>query len=83
MQRRQRLLPSTVGQNIKTGNNQNKSDTKQITLPHVSSYTHIFEEFDSNRTPLTPPGTKVVINSSPKNHTSWTPHGEDGCYIGP
>ena len=36
------------------------------TLPHLSAYTHIFGEFDYNRTPLYPPGTRIVIHYCPK-----------------
>ena len=32
------------------------------TLTHISAYTHIFRDFDFNRTPLAPPGTRVVMN---------------------
>ena len=45
-------------------------------LPHLSSYTDIFGEFDSNRTPFAPPGTRVAIHNSPNYRASWAPHGE-------
>ena len=44
---------------------------------------HIFGEFDFNRTPLAPPGTRIVIQNRPTDCSSWEPHGEDGWYIGP
>ena len=56
---------------------------KSITLPHISAYTHIFGEFDFNCTPLSPPGTRVVINNRTNDQASWAPHGEYGWYIGP
>ena len=37
------------------------------TLPHISAYTQIFGEFDFNRTPLSPTGTRVVINNMPND----------------
>ena len=46
-----------------------------IIHPQLSAYTHIFEEFDYNRTPLAPQGTIVVIYQRPKDRTSWAPHG--------
>ena len=53
------------------------------TLPSISYYTHIFGEFDFNRTPLAPPGTRSVIHNRPNDRASWAPYGEYGCYIGP
>ena len=53
------------------------------TIPNISAYTHIFGKFDFNRTPLSPPGTRVVIHNKPNVHASWDPHGENGWYIGP
>ena len=52
------------------------------TFPHISAYTHIFGEFDFNRTPLSPPGTIVVIHNRSNGRASWAPHGEGGWYIG-
>ena len=40
---------------------------KLITLPHISAYTHIFGEFDFERTHLTPPDTRVVIHNRPND----------------
>ena len=48
---------------------------KSRTLPHISAYTHIFGEFDFNRTPLSPPGTRVVMHDIPNNRASWAPYG--------
>ena len=48
------------------------------TLPHISAYTHIFGEFDFNRTPLSPPGTRIVIYNRPNDRAWWAPHGEYG-----
>ena len=48
---------------------------KSRTLPHLSSYTHIFGEFYFNRTPLAPPGTRIVIHNRPNDRASWAPHG--------
>ena len=43
--------------------------------PHLSSYTHIFGEFDYNRTPFARPGTRIVIHHRPNYRASWAPHG--------
>ena len=56
---------------------------KSRTLPHISAYTPIFGEFYFNRIPLSPPGTRVVMHNIPNDCTSWAPHGEYVCYIGP
>jgi hypothetical protein len=39
--------------------------------------------FDYNRTPLAPPGTKIVIHEKPNQRRLWDPHGVDGWYLGP
>ena len=40
------------------------------TLTHISAYNHIFGEFCFNRTPLAPPGTRVVIHNRPNDRAS-------------
>ena len=42
---------------------------QSITLPHISAYTHIFGEFYFNRTPLSPPGTRIVIHNISNDRT--------------
>jgi hypothetical protein len=39
--------------------------------------------FDFNRTPLAPPGTRVIAHEKPDQRASWDPHGLDGYYLGP
>ena len=51
--------------------------------PKLSSYAYLFGNFDFNRTPLAPPGTKTVVHNRPSSRPSWGFHGEDGFYIGP
>ena len=51
--------------------------------PKLSAYAYLFGEFDFNKTPLAPPGTKVLAHSKPGNRASWAPHGLQGWYIGP
>ena len=40
-------------------------------------------DFDYNRTPLCPPGTKALVYIDPKNRATWAPHVIDAWYIGP
>ena len=51
--------------------------------PTLSAWSYLFRPFDFNKTPLAPPGTKLVIHKKPTNRKSWDFHGEDGYYIGP
>jgi hypothetical protein len=51
--------------------------------PHLSAHAYLFGNFDFNRTPLAPPGTRVVIHEKPRQRASWAYHGVDGWYIGP
>jgi hypothetical protein len=45
--------------------------------PSVLAAAHIFGQFDFNRTPLAPPGTRSVAHVKPKDRKTWAPHGED------
>ena len=51
--------------------------------PKMSAYTAIWGEFDYNKTPIVPPGTKVLAHTKPSNRTSWGVNGEEGWTIGP
>ena len=51
--------------------------------PHLSAYASLFGQFDFNRTPLAPPGTKIVIHLKPNQRPSWGFHGQEVWYIGP
>ena len=53
------------------------------THPQLSAYASLFGQFDFNRTPLAPPGTKIVFHSKPSQRASWAFHGQEGWYIGP
>jgi hypothetical protein len=39
--------------------------------------------FDFNKTPMAPPGTKVILHEKPQQRKSWDPHGAEGWYLGP
>jgi hypothetical protein len=51
--------------------------------PTISAATQLYGQFDFNRTPLAPPGTRAVRHVKPKSRRSWAPHGEDTWYVGP
>ena len=51
--------------------------------PKLSAYAQVHGPFDYNRTPMAPPGTKVLIHDKPNNRGTWAPHGTEGWYIGP
>ena len=51
--------------------------------PTLFFYAYLFGNFDFNKTPLAPIGTKLVIHAKPNKRDSWSFHGEDGWYIGP
>lgn len=51
--------------------------------PKLSAYAYLFGVFDFNKTPLAPPGTKVLMHDKANNRASWAYHGTDGWYVGP
>ena len=50
--------------------------------PRLSSEAQLNGSFDFNRTPLAPPGTKVLVYDTPDHRRTWAAHGIDGWYIG-
>jgi hypothetical protein len=53
------------------------------TNPNVSAYKTLFGNFNYNKTPLMPPGVKVVVHEKPHQRGTWEPHGKLGWYLGP
>ena len=51
--------------------------------PHLSAYAVINGNYDFNRSPMAPPGTKVVTHLKPAQRASWDFHGDGGFYVGP
>jgi hypothetical protein len=51
--------------------------------PKLSAWAQLNGNFDFNRTPIAPPGIRVIVNEKPGARTSWSPHGLDGWYTGP
>ena len=56
---------------------------KSCTNPQLSAYAHLYGPFDYLRTPLAPPGMKIIVHERPQDRGSWSPHGIDGWYVGP
>jgi hypothetical protein len=51
--------------------------------PKLSAYAYLHGNFDFNKTPLAPPGTRVVVYLKPDKQPSWAFHAEEGWYVGP
>ena len=51
--------------------------------PALSEYSYLFGPYYFNKSPMAPPGTRVIVNDKPGNLTSWVRHGTPGWYIGP
>jgi hypothetical protein len=51
--------------------------------PRLSSWAQVHGAFDFNRTPLAPPGVKVLVHEKPSVRKTWAPHAVDRWYIGP
>ena len=50
--------------------------------PHLSTYDSINGAFNFNKTPLSPPGNRVLIHNKTGKRKSWDPAGTDGWYVG-
>jgi hypothetical protein len=51
--------------------------------PKLSASTHIDGQYDFNRSPKAPPGTRIIAHETSSRRRTWAPHGQDGWYIGP
>jgi hypothetical protein len=51
--------------------------------PKLSAHAQINGHFDYNRTPIGPPGCRVLAHVKTSDRTTWSPHGLDGWYVGP
>jgi hypothetical protein len=51
--------------------------------PKLSASTQIDGQYDYNRSPMAPPGTRIIAHETPSRRRTWAPHGQDGWYIGP
>lgn len=50
---------------------------------NISAYMYQFGNFNWNKTPLAPPGTKVVAHDPPNTRGTWDLNGTVGWYVGP
>jgi hypothetical protein len=50
--------------------------------PKLSAATHLFGQYDFNRAPMAPQGTRTIAHETPGRRRTWAPHGQDGWYIG-
>jgi hypothetical protein len=50
--------------------------------PRLSAEAQLNGAFDYNKTPLAPPGTKVLVHETPNKRRTWAVHGVDGWYLG-
>ena len=44
----------------------------------MPAYTALDEQFDFNKTPIAPPGIKVIVHSKPQEYITWEIHGVPG-----
>ena len=51
--------------------------------PKLSAWAYLHGNYDFNKWPLAPPGTRVVLHEKSDKRASWAYHGVDGWYIGP
>jgi hypothetical protein len=51
--------------------------------PRLSSEAQLNGAFDFNKTPLAPPGTRVISHEQTGVQRTWSIHGTDGWYLGP
>ena len=51
--------------------------------PKLLSWAYLFGNFDFNKSPLLPLGTKIILHTKPGKRASWDFHGEQEYYIGP
>ncbi|KAI2497587.1 hypothetical protein MHU86_16893 [Fragilaria crotonensis] len=51
--------------------------------PSLSAHAQLHGAVDFNRTPIAPPGIRVLVHVKPAERTTWSPHGADGWYTGP
>ena len=50
--------------------------------PRISAEVILNGQFNYGRTPLAPPGTRVIVHEAPSVRKAWDAHGVDGWYIG-
>jgi len=51
--------------------------------PKLSAWAQVYGHYDFNRTPIAPPGIKVLVHKKPSNRNTWASHAIEGWYVGP
>jgi hypothetical protein len=51
--------------------------------PKLSAWAQLHGTFDYNRTPLAPPGIRVLVHEKSDDRITWSPHATDGWYTKP
>jgi hypothetical protein len=72
-----------VGQNTAPSGHDIKYMRTSRINPNLSAATHIFGQYDFNRAPMAPSGTRIIAHETPGRRRTWAPHGQDGWYIEP
>ena len=49
--------------------------------PQLSAWSFLFGVHNFNKTPLLPPGTKLVVHEKPSQKSSWSFHDQPGWYV--
>lgn len=49
----------------------------------LSAWEQLHGAFDFKRTPIAPPGIRVLVHNKPGVRGTWSPHALDGWYLGP
>jgi hypothetical protein len=50
--------------------------------PKLVAATQMFGQYDFNRAPMAPPGTRIIAPETPGRRITWAPHVQYGWYIG-
>ena len=51
--------------------------------PTMSAYTQLNCEFEFNRTPMAPPGKRIIVYNNPHNRRTRNPNGKKAWYVRP
>jgi hypothetical protein len=51
--------------------------------PKLSAATHIYGQYNFNRAPMAPPGTRIIAHETPNRRRTWAPYGQNGWCTGP
>jgi len=77
------LSSHSVGPTPATSAHDVESSTHIAYQPRLLAWSQVHGTFDFNRTPLAPPGTRVLVHEKPSLRGTWSPHAVDGWYLGP